>query len=53
MSNFEDFGANDWLIEEMRERYQNDPSSVDQAWVDFFRKHAAASSAATAGASTT
>ena len=49
MSNFEDFGANDWLIEEMRERYQNDPSSVDQAWVDFFRKHAAASSAATAG----
>lgn len=49
MSNFEDFGANDWLIEEMRERYQNDPSSVDQAWVDFFRGQAAASSEATVG----
>ncbi len=36
MSNFDDFGANDWLIEEMRERYQNDPSSVDPRWVEFF-----------------
>ncbi|WIY84188.1 multifunctional oxoglutarate decarboxylase/oxoglutarate dehydrogenase thiamine pyrophosphate-binding subunit/dihydrolipoyllysine-residue succinyltransferase subunit [Propionimicrobium sp. PCR01-08-3] len=36
MSNFDDFGANDWLIEDMRERYENDPSSVDPQWVTFF-----------------
>ncbi len=39
MSDFDDFGANDWLIEEMRERYHNDPSSVDPKWVQFFAKH--------------
>ncbi len=32
----EDFGANDWLIEEMYDQYAADPSSVDQTWVDFF-----------------
>lgn len=37
MSSFDDFGANDWLIEEMRERYQNDPASVEPAWAEFFR----------------
>ncbi len=31
-----DFGANDWLIEEMLERYTEDPSSVDQTWANFF-----------------
>jgi 2-oxoglutarate dehydrogenase E1 component len=31
-----DFGANDWLIEEMREQFQSDPSSVDPAWVEYF-----------------
>ena len=34
----QDFGANDWLIEEMYERYAADPSSVDATWVDFFRR---------------
>ncbi len=38
MSTFDDFGANDWLIEEMRERYQNDPSSVDPKWARFFSR---------------
>ncbi|HEY5483797.1 MAG TPA: multifunctional oxoglutarate decarboxylase/oxoglutarate dehydrogenase thiamine pyrophosphate-binding subunit/dihydrolipoyllysine-residue succinyltransferase subunit, partial [Propionibacteriaceae bacterium] len=33
----QDFGANDWLIEEMYERYEADPSSVDSTWADFFR----------------
>ena len=31
-----DFGANEWLVEDMYERYQADPSSVDEAWHDFF-----------------
>ncbi|MCK0112308.1 multifunctional oxoglutarate decarboxylase/oxoglutarate dehydrogenase thiamine pyrophosphate-binding subunit/dihydrolipoyllysine-residue succinyltransferase subunit [Ornithinimicrobium sp. F0845] len=31
-----DFGANEWLVEDMRERYLADPSSVDVAWREFF-----------------
>ena len=31
-----DFGANEWLVEEMYERYLADPGSVDAAWHDFF-----------------
>ncbi|HEY3088726.1 MAG TPA: multifunctional oxoglutarate decarboxylase/oxoglutarate dehydrogenase thiamine pyrophosphate-binding subunit/dihydrolipoyllysine-residue succinyltransferase subunit [Jatrophihabitantaceae bacterium] len=31
-----DFGANEWLVEEMYERYLADPTSVDGAWHDFF-----------------
>ena len=31
-----DFGANEWLVEDMYERYQVDPNSVDAAWHDFF-----------------
>ncbi len=31
-----DFGANEWLVEEMYERYLTDPTSVDAAWHDFF-----------------
>ena len=30
------FGANEWLVEEMYERYRRDPASVDTAWHDFF-----------------
>ena len=30
------FGANEWLVEEMYERYRRDPASVDAAWHDFF-----------------
>ena len=36
-----DFGANDWLLEEMYEQYAADPSSVDQTWAEYFRKHGA------------
>lgn len=32
-----DFGANEWLVEEMYERFKQDPSSVDEAWVTFFQ----------------
>ncbi|HLS44155.1 MAG TPA: multifunctional oxoglutarate decarboxylase/oxoglutarate dehydrogenase thiamine pyrophosphate-binding subunit/dihydrolipoyllysine-residue succinyltransferase subunit [Ornithinicoccus sp.] len=31
-----DFGANEWLVEDMRERYTADPESVDVAWREFF-----------------
>jgi 2-oxoglutarate decarboxylase len=31
-----DFGANEWLVEDMYERYLADPNSVDAAWHDFF-----------------
>jgi 2-oxoglutarate dehydrogenase E1 component len=33
----EAFGANEWLVDEMHERYTKDPTSVEQAWVDYFR----------------
>ena len=31
-----DFGANEWLVDEMYERWQSDPTSVDPAWDTFF-----------------
>ena len=31
-----DFGANEWLVEEMREQYAADPGSVDAAWKAYF-----------------
>ena len=37
----EDFGANDWLLEEMYEQYTTDPGSVDAAWVTYFETHGA------------
>ncbi|MHC1559381.1 multifunctional oxoglutarate decarboxylase/oxoglutarate dehydrogenase thiamine pyrophosphate-binding subunit/dihydrolipoyllysine-residue succinyltransferase subunit [Actinomycetospora sp. C-140] len=30
------FGPNEWLVDEMYQRYLADPSSVDTAWHDFF-----------------
>ena len=35
----QDFGANDWLVDEMYEHYLQDPSSVDPAWVEYFRNN--------------
>jgi multifunctional 2-oxoglutarate metabolism enzyme len=31
------FGANEWLVDEMYERYLQDPKSVDKEWWDFFQ----------------
>jgi 2-oxoglutarate decarboxylase len=31
-----DFGPNEWLVEEMYQRYLDDPSTVDPAWHEFF-----------------
>ena len=33
------FGANEWLVDEMYQQYQQDPNSVDKAWWDFFKHH--------------
>ena len=30
------FGPNAWLVEDMYERYQADPSSVSASWQEFF-----------------
>ncbi|MEV4758298.1 multifunctional oxoglutarate decarboxylase/oxoglutarate dehydrogenase thiamine pyrophosphate-binding subunit/dihydrolipoyllysine-residue succinyltransferase subunit [Micromonospora sp. NPDC049559] len=30
------FGPNEWIVEEMYQRYLADPTSVDSAWHDFF-----------------
>ncbi|RHW26836.1 multifunctional oxoglutarate decarboxylase/oxoglutarate dehydrogenase thiamine pyrophosphate-binding subunit/dihydrolipoyllysine-residue succinyltransferase subunit [Nocardioides immobilis] len=32
-----DFGANEWLVEEMKERFDADPTSVDPAWAAYFK----------------
>ncbi|HWM74636.1 MAG TPA: multifunctional oxoglutarate decarboxylase/oxoglutarate dehydrogenase thiamine pyrophosphate-binding subunit/dihydrolipoyllysine-residue succinyltransferase subunit, partial [Nocardioides sp.] len=47
-----DFGANEWLVEEMRERYQADPSSVDASWADYFSNGSGDGAAAKASNST-
>jgi multifunctional 2-oxoglutarate metabolism enzyme len=31
-----DFGPNEWIVEDMYQRYLADPDSVDPAWHDFF-----------------
>ncbi|MGJ9421089.1 multifunctional oxoglutarate decarboxylase/oxoglutarate dehydrogenase thiamine pyrophosphate-binding subunit/dihydrolipoyllysine-residue succinyltransferase subunit [Aeromicrobium sp. CF3.5] len=33
-----DFGTNQWLVEEMHDRYISDPASVDSSWADFFAR---------------
>ncbi|MET9021996.1 multifunctional oxoglutarate decarboxylase/oxoglutarate dehydrogenase thiamine pyrophosphate-binding subunit/dihydrolipoyllysine-residue succinyltransferase subunit [Actinopolymorpha sp. NPDC004070] len=33
------FGTNEWLVDEMYQRYLNDPDSVDKAWLAFFRDY--------------
>jgi 2-oxoglutarate dehydrogenase E1 component len=30
------FGTNEWIVEEMYQKYLSDPASVDPAWHDFF-----------------
>jgi 2-oxoglutarate dehydrogenase E1 component len=42
-----EFGANEWLVDEMYERYQSDPSSVGSEWLAFFEKREAGSNGST------
>ena len=37
----DDFGANDWFIQQMYEQYVDDPSSVDPSWAKYFTTHGA------------
>jgi 2-oxoglutarate dehydrogenase E1 component len=45
----DEFGANEWLVEEMYEKYKLDPGSVDPTWVKYFRS-GNGNGSATAGA---
>ncbi len=40
-----DFGANEWLVEEMYDQYRRDPQSVDPTWVEYFKTTATNGSA--------
>jgi 2-oxoglutarate decarboxylase len=35
------FGPNAWLVDDMYERYKQDPSSVAESWRDFFEGYGA------------
>jgi len=37
----EDFGANDWLVDEMYDAWLKDPASVDPSWIPTLNKYAA------------
>ena len=37
----QNLGPNEWLVDEMYQRYQQDPNSVDKAWWDFFKNYSA------------
>ncbi|TNM47176.1 multifunctional oxoglutarate decarboxylase/oxoglutarate dehydrogenase thiamine pyrophosphate-binding subunit/dihydrolipoyllysine-residue succinyltransferase subunit [Nocardioides albidus] len=45
-----DFGANEWLVEEMKERFEADPNSVDPAWATYFRNGSGGNGTTTAAA---
>lgn len=38
------FGQNQWLVDEMYERFAKDPSSVDESWHEFFKANPEAAS---------
>ena len=40
-----DFGPNEWLVEELYQKYLNDRNSVDKAWWNFFADYKPAESA--------
>jgi 2-oxoglutarate decarboxylase len=41
-----EFGANEWLVDEMFEQYQKDPASVGPEWAAYFKSHGAPNGAA-------
>ncbi|MGH3402829.1 MAG: 2-oxoglutarate dehydrogenase E1 subunit family protein, partial [Streptosporangiaceae bacterium] len=47
-----DFGPNQWLVDELYQRYQADPSSVDRAWWNFFADYQPQPADAAAGPGT-
>ncbi|RAG63182.1 hypothetical protein DN536_37755, partial [Burkholderia multivorans] len=35
----DDFGSNEWLVEELYEQYKSDKNSVDKSWWPFFDQY--------------
>jgi 2-oxoglutarate dehydrogenase E1 component len=44
-----DFGANEWLVEEMYDQYKLDPGSVDPTWVQYFKTNGSANGSGATG----
>ena len=47
----QDFGANDWLVDEMYEQYLANPNSLDPAWIEYFKNNKSGSPATAAAPS--
>lgn len=47
-----DFGANEWLVDEMYEQYQKDPGSVGPEWTAYFAANGGSNGSATSTAAT-
>lgn len=43
-----EFGPNQWLVDALREQWQQDPASVDRSWAEFFASHPGGSGSSTA-----
>ncbi|HMT49977.1 MAG TPA: 2-oxo acid dehydrogenase subunit E2, partial [Dietzia sp.] len=50
-NNVSQFGQNQWLVDEMYERFSQDPSSVDTSWHEFFDANPGAASPPGGGSS--
>ncbi|MCT2031333.1 multifunctional oxoglutarate decarboxylase/oxoglutarate dehydrogenase thiamine pyrophosphate-binding subunit/dihydrolipoyllysine-residue succinyltransferase subunit, partial [Dietzia cinnamea] len=48
-NNVSQFGQNQWLVDEMYERFAKDPSSVDESWHEFFKANPEAASSSGSG----
>ncbi|MDE3720952.1 multifunctional oxoglutarate decarboxylase/oxoglutarate dehydrogenase thiamine pyrophosphate-binding subunit/dihydrolipoyllysine-residue succinyltransferase subunit [Nocardiopsis sp. N85] len=48
-----DFGPNEWLVEELYQKYLNDPNAVDKAWWNFFADYKTAEAAGAKGGGAT
>ena len=48
-----DFGANEWLVEEMYDQYQRDPGSVDPTWARYFKTNGSPATNGSNGAAVT
>ena len=49
----QDFGANEWLVDEMYERYLADPTSVEPSWIEFFKTYNPANNSSSNSSATT
>ncbi|WP_396230254.1 multifunctional oxoglutarate decarboxylase/oxoglutarate dehydrogenase thiamine pyrophosphate-binding subunit/dihydrolipoyllysine-residue succinyltransferase subunit [Dietzia sp. CH92] len=50
-NNVSQFGQNQWLVDEMYDRFAKDPSSVDESWHEFFEANPEAASSSGGGSS--